>query len=179
MVIHVMLDLETASVLPNAALVQLAAVPFTIKPQRGAGGSAASFNYHIKDWDTAGGHVDSETIAWWMTQDAYPKVFGAAYHSQYSEANVLDMFAEWLADTCKGDDLALWGYPSTSDLMWLECAYRRHGYRKLPWEYFSARDLHTLEKEVFHPEVARESVEHDALLDCLHQIRVLWAILDR
>jgi hypothetical protein len=173
---HIMLDLEMASVRPNGAILQLAAIEFDIKPRK----VHRAFNVYVNNWETGGGHVCNDTLEWWKQQENYYKVMMSCRDSQYSEVNALDMFAEWLVEAnARSEIKGLWGYPATSDLMWLECAYRRYDYRKLPWEYFWARDLHTLEKEIFHPEVTFQGVEHDAVNDALHQVRKVWEILDR
>lgn len=177
---HVMLDLEVGSTLPDGAIMQISAVSFTTNPNTVCA-PARAFNVYCFDWAFAGGSVDKDTMAWWRAQERYPEMLRQLRVTDYSEANALDAFAEWLVDECKGHELeGLWGYPSTSDLMWLECAYRRHGYKDLPWKYYHARDLHTLEKALGVPEVGPfQGEEHDAFADCVHQVKKVWALLGK
>lgn len=176
--IEIMLDLEMASVLPNGQPLQLAAASFTCNPNMVCA-PARIFSYYCCDWETAGGEIDVPTMEWWRSQGpAWVEMQKRLKQSQYTTQNVLDLFADWISEECKGQEIGgIWGYPATSDLMWLECAYRRHGYRKLPWEYHHARDLHTLEKVLGEPNVGPfQGMEHDAMMDVLHQVKKVWAL---
>lgn len=171
---HIMLDLETLSLRKDAAIIQISAVAFD--PETGELGAA--FNAYIRD---PSGHVDVQTVAWWMQQAHAPKI-GAAVASPEAviERGALQAFAAWLQARSPSTDgvapiQALWSHGATADIVWLEGAYTRNGLGK-PWSYKIERDTRTLyalapggmPAVVDGGDLARK---HDAAYDCEVQVR--------
>lgn len=159
---HVMLDLETLSTAKDAAILQIAAVVF----DAGTGETGAEFNAYVRH---PSGHVDTDTVLWWM-QQAQAAALGKAASNGVNEAKALDQFREWLQAI---NPAALWSHGATFDIVVLGSAYRRHEV-VVPWSYRLERDTRTLFVLApgGMPKVAKdESRVHDALYDCHVQIK--------
>lgn len=164
----IMLDLETLSSAPDAAIVSIGACTFNA-PER-------ERFYIVVDAESAqraGGRIDAATCCWWMQQsDAARSVFNAIevvplYHA-------LDQFGEWLEPWRA--HLRLWGNGSDFDNVILRGAYERLG-RKAPWSHRQNRCYRTLKN--LRPEIGIEphGVHHNALDDALAQARHAEALL--
>lgn len=74
---HVVIDLETLALVPNACVVQIGLTH--ISPGNGLSvhgdGSSTSLDVDITDQFMRGGQIDSATARWWKSQEAYSKVF--------------------------------------------------------------------------------------------------------
>lgn len=72
-----MIDIETLSTRPDAAIVAIGAVAFDKT------GISDTFEIHMAP-ETWCGHIDPDTVAWWMTQsqEAQKATFGAAKELQ-------------------------------------------------------------------------------------------------
>jgi exodeoxyribonuclease VIII len=175
---QIMIDLETLSLRKDAAIIQLAAVAFD--PETGELGAA--FNAYIRD---PSGHVDAQTVAWWMQQAHAPKI-GAAVASAESVAEIgaLLAFASWLDAVAQRLDapdggpgvVAMWSHGATFDVVVLENAYSRCGRAGgKPWSYKIERDTRTLYALApgGMPVITDldETRKHDAAYDCEIQVR--------
>lgn len=82
--------------------------------------------------------------------------------------------------------LTFWGKPTHFDFSFLQSLYKDYG-MQIPFHYRTANDLNSFARGRYWPEVPPvwEKIlpfageEHNALHDCLHQIGVLFAILDK
>jgi hypothetical protein len=88
---HVMLDLETLSTAKDAAILQIAARVFD--PEDGVCGP--EFNAFIRH---PGGHVDVDTVLWWMQQAQAGHLAKACSSAAFSELDTLKGFANWLSE---------------------------------------------------------------------------------
>lgn len=165
---HIMLDLETLSTRKDAAIIQIAARAFD--PETGELG--AEFCAFIKN---PTGHVDVQTVAWWM-QQVPAAAIGAAVASDdaYPELRALECFASWLGMQAPAGGWAeLWSHGATFDIVLLENAYTRNGLAK-PWSYRVERDTRTLYAHApgGMPTVPQDPQrKHDARYDCEVQIK--------
>ena len=166
--IHVALDLETASLDSNAAIVQLAAVT-----------ESASFDRRISlvSNEQANRHISKETMEWWNTQDAElrRKVFGGTLGLY----EALSEFHDWVVEISVGDlhRVILWGNGTEFDNVILQNAWEH--FAEWPFHYRNAHHLRTLlttvPREVqerahnrfmaHHP----DNIQHDALHDARYQ----------
>lgn len=166
--IHVALDLETASLDSNAAIVQLAAVT-----------ESASFEHRISlaSNEQAGRHISKETMEWWNTQDAELRreVFGGTLGLY----EALSEFHDWAVEISVGDlnRVILWGNGTEFDNVILQNAWEH--FAEWPFHYRNAHHLRTLlttvPREVqerahnrfmaHHP----DNIQHDALHDARYQ----------
>lgn len=167
--IHVALDLETASLDSNAAIVQLAAVT-----------ESASFDRRISlaSNEQAGRHISKETMEWWNTQDSElrRKVFSGTQHLN----DALQDFHQWCIELVGASALGrviLWGNGTEFDNVILQNAWEH--FAEWPFYYRNAHHLRTLlttvPREVqerahnrfmaHHP----DNIQHDALHDARYQ----------
>lgn len=162
-----MFDLETLSVLPDAAVVQIGLVigdpatgnvahtqriPMTLDAQRKR-------------------RVDHNTLCWWMSQAE------AVRSSVFVENGFTPMQALTLAEDAFGEYAPeeVWASPAMFDLPILTSLWGRK-----PWAYWRERDLSTLRRHV-DPQGMRKppanDKAHDALADALWQFHYLSALL--
>lgn len=166
--IHVALDLETASLDSNAAIVQLAAVS-----------GEESFNVRISlvSNELADRHISRETMQWWDTQDRElrKRVFGG----QTGLGDALIDFQTW-ARTVSEDNLeriVLWGNGTEFDNVILQNAYEQ--FATWPFNYRNNHHLRTLLATVPREIQEREhkyfiaensdNIHHDAYHDAKYQ----------
>ncbi|APT31956.1 hypothetical protein MCBMB27_02665 [Methylobacterium phyllosphaerae] len=160
----VMIDLETLSTRPDAMIRSIGAVAF------GPDGLGAELSIVI---DPAGavGHIDPETVAWWLGQSGVARhVLSAAYPGERVPlAHALQRFCWFLNDlNVPPAKVRVWGHGSSFDLPIIESAFRACGH-PIPWNHSAARDTRTIlelaEVKIATPEAAK----HDALGDARAQ----------
>jgi hypothetical protein len=136
----VMIDLETLSTRPNAAIISIGAVLFNddglgqtfYVPVSGDGQSDLGF------------HVDYKTLEWWTRQTAEARA--AAFHdpNAVSIANAMLTFRTWLLDHEVGRSVRrAWSHGSGFDLPIVDHAFRVCGLLN-PIKYADHRDTRTI-----------------------------------
>ncbi len=167
---HVMIDLETFGVTPQAPFVSIGACTFN--PDTGNIGERF---YRRIDWNSAmeGRKIDPDTLSWWFNQSQAAR--DAINLPGEKMINVLEALALWLPKDCQP-----WGNGSTFDISMLEDGYRQCGL-VVPWKFWHVRDVRTIVevgKLVFnHKDLPFEGVEHNALHDAIHQakyVSLIW-----
>ncbi len=164
----IMLDLETLSSAPDAAIVAIGACTFNSSEDR-------RFYREIdaRSAQKSGGRIDAETICWWMRQgDAARSIFNSI--DALTISNALRQFDFWL-DPWR-DSVRIWGNGSDFDNVVLRSAYQRLGL-EAPWSHRQNRCYRTLKN--LRPEIAFEPIgtHHNALDDALAQARHAEALL--
>jgi hypothetical protein len=113
--IRVMIDLETMSLEPNAAIVQIGGYVF----QGELDSTNTHFDVYIKpeSSERTGLHVDKDTMAWWDTQDALVRsgVFGGTYNID----EALIAFLDWCQHISHGDLKRLQVYCRGPEFDWV------------------------------------------------------------
>lgn len=165
---HVMIDLETMGLTPNAAIVSIGAVVFD--PRMGR--VTKNTFYRELDWNTQGRQIDPKTQQWWGGRVAEAR---AALDGLDDLRGALDDLTAWLPRDCKP-----WGNGATFDITMLEDAYRQHGIT-IPWKFWNIRDCRTI-KDMY--ESARGGYDkktggvlHHALDDAIFQAQyvcLMW-----
>lgn len=172
----VMVDIETTGTnFERNAIIQIAAVKFDYET-----GQVCHDTFdrclHIhpgRDWDF-------ETRAWWVKQGSVLQEIQARGEDPYT---VCRSFYEWLLTDWPADrpeGLQFWSKPSHFDHPFISNYFKMFGL-DMPCHYRFARDLNSfmagLSGRTTHPEfvVAFEGAEHNALYDCFHQIKLLFA----
>lgn len=170
-----MLDLETLSVRPNAAILVIGAIKFNR-------GEKWKESFHIKDLKKidffytrvkldscvkAGLHVDKETEKWWSEQDEEAKYEALINPDRASLKEALKSFKEWFGTNPR---TKIWGNGSSFDCTILGEAYKICE-MDIPWKFWLERDLRTLLdlgdiKMCDLPQYGK----HNALYDCYRQI---------
>jgi exodeoxyribonuclease VIII len=160
MVKHLMVDLETLAVSPNAVVLSLGAVHFN--PYGNEHGDSIYFRIDLDDQDKLGREIDPNTITWWSKQD--PAIMEEAFSpdNRVPLVDAIDQFHRF-AWGCS----AFWSHGSTFDLVILENIYRQLN-KPLPWNYWQLRDTRTLFDLGHDPEMPQGS-KHDALQDAIRQ----------
>ncbi|MGZ8916266.1 MAG: 3'-5' exonuclease [Methylobacter sp.] len=162
-----MIDLETLSTRPDAAIISIGAAYFDIK----TGEIGDTFYMPINLTDTPEfGHISAETVKWWLKQneEARNAITDADNYAEIPYA--LNEFNKFLRPGTK-----LWSNGSSFDLVILRSAYARCGY-KTPWNYWDERDTRTIvdiASRISGVNAAKSipfsGDKHNALADAIHQ----------
>jgi len=165
-----MLDIETLATTPDAAIVSIGAVTFSVGPD------PIGEELHISVSKTScrehGRRVDADTLEWWRGQPQ------EARHILQGGRTLGAALAE-LAGFCDGVE-EVWANSPAFDCVILESAYRAVGC-SAPWEYYQRNDVRTLRKRspAWPDDREHEGVQHDALDDARHQARCVADCLRR
>jgi len=158
----VMLDLETFGNGNNAVIVQIGACYFD--RTTGEIGSTFSSNVNSNDGIRNGFEVTGSTIEWWLQQseEARKSIIGNT-HPVKDAINDLNEFLS-KAET-------IWSH-ATFDFVIIMNHLNKLGI-KPKFHYRSARDIRTLVDiaSVKESKVVREGTHHNALSDCLFQVK--------
>jgi len=157
---HLMIDMETMAVSPNAVVLSLGAVHFD--PYSSDIMDEIYFKIDLDDQDKLGREIDPNTIDWWSKQD--PGIMEEAFSpdGRLPLVTAIDQFHKF-AWGCG----AFWSHGATFDLVIIENIYRQLG-KPIPWQYWQLRDTRTLFDLGHDPEMPKES-KHDALADAKRQ----------
>jgi exodeoxyribonuclease VIII len=172
--VHVMIDIETMSTAPNAAILAIGAVTFTVDGGVDAT-TAREWLVDLGDSVAHGGQMDADTVLWW-TQQSERARRGLVATRQLREHAALEGLA-WMLSCLPGKP-AIWANGTDFDLTILRSALCRHGMRDL-WAFWQQRDLRTLRKLMTHvpAPVRAEDDKHGALRDAVHQAEHCVALL--
>lgn len=167
----IMIDLETLSTRPDAAIIQIGAVLF----EPVSGGKILNdkgFNSYTLIQDGAGS-IDNSTLAWWLQEKSAAKMGAELEHKAVSLGEALKAFVEWPMNT-KGiywnDITGIWAKPADFDFPILRMAFNRFGL-DAPWNRHATRCAKTL----FHAVGKTPDIDwtgfiyHDALDDAIGQ----------
>ena len=157
---HLMVDLETMAVSPNAVVLTLGAVHFN--PYGTGYSDKIYFRINIDDQDALNREIDPLTIEWWSKQD--PAIMEEAFSSD-NRVPLVDAINQFhkFAWGCS----AFWSHGATFDLVILEHIYRSLN-KPLPWNFWQLRDTRTLFDLGFDPDMPTGG-KHDALEDAIRQ----------
>lgn len=175
---HVMLDLETLSIKPNAAIIAIAAARFD--PLTGEIGERF---YLVIDpgsytHDRGQFHVDAVTALWWVRQS----IEARSAISCSSSCFILDALQEFTVFFKKVPDSILWSHED-ADRIWLKNAYDVFT-MAAPWYYRNVASLRTLPATcdilgITRPDVPGDDLtKHRADSDVTFQIRQVAAYMD-
>jgi len=158
---HVMIDIETFSTRPTAAIRSIGAVAFDLD------GHVDTLLHTGVDADSCiqlGMYVDGDTIDWWLNQ---PKVNQDAL-LKLPKVNILTalMQLEAVAMIVPITGLYLWAHGTNFDIPVLENAYKCID-RRPWWKYNNVRDTRTLFDVAGY--TYQKGEEHDALRDAYRQ----------
>lgn len=160
---HVMVDLETMSLSPNAAILSIGAVEF------GSEGLGEEFYARIR-LDSAmreGGEVSASTIMWWLQQSDAARAEFAKPACAINHA--LEDFSTYLSTIGNVDEICVWGNGAAFDNVVLASAYHRLGWT-MPWKYWNDRCFRTVKCLLPQEELPpREGTHHHALDDAKYQ----------
>jgi hypothetical protein len=182
---HIMLDLETMSTAPDAAIVQVGAVRFDLEtgivcspathakftpPEQSptpALGHWFERTVALQSSLLAGGRIDPDTVAWWRKGHAEAKI---SIESNAERLGVvLSAFSTWYPPGA-----ILWSHGAAFDVPVLDCAYLSLGNLfpiTAPWSYRDVRDTRTLFwlAELAGWQKPKRETAHTALADAVAQ----------
>lgn len=168
MTTDIMLDLETLSTAPDAAIVAIGACTFSTDGRTLTEGERRTF-YAPVDLESSqrhGGRIDAATVRWWMAQsDAARQVFSG------KEGIPLPAALLAFSAFCGTDDnIRIWGNGAAFDNIILRQAYQRCEL-PTPWKYAGDRCFRTLKalRDFGSEYLVKPAVAHNALSDALAQ----------
>ena len=172
---HLMLDIETLGVTPDAPILSLAAVPF------GAGEIApvAACFHVVLDLQAeyaAGAEASQSTLEWWTRQSpAARQVLDRATTFGSPPVQVAAALVNYVG-THMAPGYGVWRNGASFDPVLVSEMFWRHGV-PLPWKYSQIRCHRTL--LALHPGVvkSRPTLAHDALADAYGQAQTAGRIL--
>ena len=164
--INVMIDLETYSTRPNAAIASIGAVKFEDEK------IVDTFYCTIDPAScrAAGLHFEKSTLEWWSKQSKEARASLLKDNIDLEEA--LTNFEAWYGNK----SLPTWGNGAAFDNVIMDSAYRALD-RKRPWLPWEDRCYRTMKNMVNIPIDKREGTYHNALDDALTQTKHLQKIL--
>ena len=153
----VMLDLESFGNGKYACICQIGAAYFDLK----TGEVGQTFKINVK----GEGEFDIDTVTWWLSQDKTAQE-SLLKKPRFDELTAMNMTNNFLSDATK-----IWSH-ATFDFVVLTERFRQLKINP-SFSYKSARDIRTLVSlaEFTVNKVERTGTHHDALDDCLHQIK--------
>ena len=171
----VMLDLETMSVRPHAAIVVIAAIKFN----RGENWDKDVDENDLRKLDIFyrrikinscvhfGLHIDKKTEHWWKEQEQTVQYEALQHPDRVNLKSALIEFKEWFGSN---SSTKIWGNGSGFDCSILGEAYTRSGIEK-PWKFWMERDLRTvMDLAGLYTTDLPQYKKHHALWDCYWQI---------
>lgn len=170
----VMVDLETTGTSPDeTAIIQIAAVRFNL----------ATGDVDPNVFDQAllippTRYWDEGTRTWWSSKK---EVFQNIYRRARPARGVLQDFAQWVREGNAPDPI-FWSKPISFDWAFLQSYFREFEVSN-PFHFRAAENLNTFVRARYFPErppafekeLPFDGDEHNAIDDCFHQIKVLFA----
>lgn len=160
---NIMLDIETLSTRPDAAVFEVAAVPFS------ADGVIDDAPHLHVTFPPSTGHIDVGTVQWWLDRAKKCSLRNRPLMIETEAAQDVHDFLAW-----PDRAFLLWAKPASFDCVILQQWLERNGY-KMPVSFRNWRDVRTVCELAGWPEVEKREghVTHNALHDCIWQIDTL------
>ena len=177
--IHVMIDLETMSLKPNAAIVSIGAVIFDDVGYNNSFYTSIDPDIYtvLPSFD-----IDASTLLWWLKQS--PEAIKEAFTSPSAEKsarNACVKFVNWWDVNLPPEKTVyIWAQGITFDGIVLEHFLKRFDLVPANWSRYNFRDLRTLRN--YSPEVSlaeKNEMKHNALSDAKYQVKILLEIFRR
>lgn len=162
---HLMFDLETLGVRPDAAIVEIGACLFDPHGE----GPLRTFSVCL-DVTRQGGSVDSGTVDFWLQQSEAARLH-LVKASKLPTLEALDAFEAFLQPT--GAITGVWSHGPAFDVTILQSLYNRVC-RPVPWNYRHIRDTRTIMEAVKllglpEPQYPKDGTAHSGIDDAVNQ----------
>lgn len=173
----VMIDLETTGTRPDrSAVIEIGAVKFNLKERTA---STNVFNRCLKI--PRNRHWDESTRAWWYKQkDVLDNILARGEDPKL----VMSDFVDWVNP--RGGPLRFWAKPTTFDYMFISSYLNDYDQPVGLFDFREATDQRSFLRGVYFPNDIDTSdepefvgVAHNAVVDCLNQIKVLFHHVDK
>lgn len=170
----IMIDVETTSTRPDhGAILQIAAVKFDPYAKE------IDTNFFYANLAMAEGRYWEEgTRHWWSQQD--PAVFEAVTTNPQNPADVMMAFANW-SGYDNPEPLRFWAKPTSFDFSFIDSYFVKFGIAN-PYSFRRAIDLNSFMQGRanrmghFDLDIPFEGDAHNGIYDCLHQIKMAFAV---
>ena len=166
-----MLDIETTGTDPrHTAIIQLSAVKFDMDNRviEQPFFDECLLIPNTRFWQ-------EDTRDWWMSQP--PHIIDGIWRRMRDPKEVLQEFATWI-----GPNAVLWAKPSHFEYPFLESYFKEFDVA-MPFHYRMVNDLNSWCRarglSDLSQEIPVQGDAHNAIFDVLHQIEVLFALLER
>lgn len=174
-ILNIMVDLETASIKENAAILSWAMVAFTTD------GSECNIEPFYKTVNLtscfmAGMDIDRSTQDWWMKQSPESR----AVILQAEGENILPVTRAaycWLSALSEKHALYMWCRGIDFDLPKIEWCFRNFLEQNAPYKYYHKMDVRTVLEfmNINQSAFPFEGVKHHSVDDCFHDIKMVQA----
>ncbi len=168
---HIMIDLETMSVEPNAAIVAIGAVVLDFDNNNL--GEEFYRRISLESSVLSGGIIDPDTVIWWLKQGrlARREIYSASAAIEKSCAS----FLGFVERNGGADNVKVWGDGASFDNVILSSTFKRLSMPE-PWKYWNDRCYRTVKN--MYPDIKSHNAgtEHNALDDAKSQANKLLGI---
>lgn len=164
----IMVDLETWSELPTAAIASIGAVKFDVATREI---SSDTFYCTISP-DSAkdhGLHFSKKTIDWWRNQK--PEAFKTLRENNILLPDALNSFREWCGTF---GDICCWGM---FDIPILQYAYSRIGQKEF-WNFYDTIECRSIAKMANFRIDRSEGIHHNSLQDAINQAKCFIELIN-
>jgi len=168
-----MLDLETLGTGPDAVILTLGAVKFNPFDPDADIIEELYLKLDVDSQFDLGRVADDSTIEWWGKQK--PEVREEAFSSENRVS--LDFFTKKLNKFISGHK-HIWAQGPVFDIVILENLYKQLG-QPAPWAYYAIRDSRTLFGALGDDRKSNRDQIHNALADCIYQVKALQSAVAR
>jgi len=174
---NIVLDIETLSTKPNAAICSIGAVAIDIETV-----TVRDTFYTNVDWKNSirryGRSADRRTQEWWKAQNQ--EIWEDMQQEQQSLPQMCTAFRTWCKKV-KGKDgaISMWGNGAAFDNVIVASAFDACEI-PAPWHFRYDRCYRTLKglyPEIAEPELEEGAVKHHAMHDAMHEARHLCLII--
>jgi 3' exoribonuclease, RNase T-like len=169
---HIMIDLETMGLEPNAAIISIGAVHFDKTTLYSEFYTPVS----LKSCMDLGLTTTQSTVDWWQKQSVEARM---AWQIEDAPGLMesLTQFNGWLRGIGSEKEICPWGNGADFDLTILGSAHRALQVDP-PWEFYNHHCFRTMKNMFRVANFPRQGTHHNALDDAKHQVLHLQRILD-
>ena len=172
-ILNIMVDLETASIKENAAILSWAMVAFTTD---GRECDIEPFykTVNLTSCFMTGMSIEQDTQDWWMKQSPESR----AAILQAGGDNIFSVSYDahcWLSALAESYDLYMWCRGIDFDLPKIEWCFRKFLEQDAPYKYSHKMDVRTVLKfmQIDQTQFQFEGVKHNSVDDCRHDIKMV------
>ena len=172
-ILNIMVDLETASIKENAAILSWAMVAFTTD------GSECNIEpfyrtVNLTSCFMAGMDIDRGTQDWWQQQSPESR----AAILQADGENIFSVSYDahcWLSALAESYDLYMWCRGIDFDLPKIEWCFRKFLEQNAPYKYYHKMDVRTVLEfmQIDQSAFPFEGIKHHSVDDCRHDIKMV------
>lgn len=170
---EVMIDIETASTQPNAAILTIGAIKFNRQDQLLPLSKLKTFYRRIdlNSCENLNLRISKDTMDWWDQQNEEARYEAFTHPDRIQLGQALREFVDWF-----GDPKIVWANSPAFDCVILINAFKLCKL-KAPWNFWQERDCRTFYdiKKVSMSTIPK--ADHNALSDCYRQLTGLKMVL--